>query len=324
MKKLKLKKKARNSLLIVTALIIIFIVLIIAGIKIKEKFEYENSYEYKLIEKGYKKEFAKDLDKNLKDKEKDYLLKNDINDIIPELIKDKYFIYDKFYDYIDYYKENTSLDVRKTVEMVNARRNKEYYTDTIKTDISKKELMLVNKYYYLEKDYEPENLITVPTTYAWGTPGYQRITKVTYDAFLNMWASAKQAGFQLMVNSSYRDYTRQEEIYNEYKNARGEEYADNYAARAGHSEHQTGYTLDISEIKNTNKDKFHETEVYQWLLDNAHKFGFILRCREDKEDVTGYKFESWHYRYVGEEAARYIHDNDITFEEYYAYFVDKK
>ena len=72
---------------------------------------------------------------------------------------------------------------------------------------------------------------------------------------------------------------------------------------------------------NTSQKTFPETESYKWLKENAHKYGFIQRYPEDKVDITGYNFESWHYRYVGVEAATYIYENNITFDEYYAYFV---
>ena len=124
-----------------------------------------------------------------------------------------------------------------------------------------------------------------------------------------------------MVSSSYRTYEKQELVYNDYKNSRGTEYADSIAARPGYSEHQTGYTLDIFEKTNSNQKTFHESTTYLWLKDNAHNYGFILRYPEDKEDITGYSFESWHYRYVGKDIATYIYQNNITFDEYYAYYL---
>jgi len=180
--------------------------------------------------------------------------------------------------------------------------------------------MLVNKYNYLDKSYEPENLVTIPTTYSWGEYGKQKVTKETYDAFLNLWKASNSQGYYLMISSSYRNYDKQEAVYNEYKDTYGTEYADSIAARPGYSEHQTGYVIDMFE-KGTTQKTFHETDSYKWLLDNAHKYGFILRYPEDKEEITGYSFESWHYRYVGKEIATYIYENNITFDEYYAYFV---
>ena len=103
----------------------------------------------------------------------------------------------------------------------------------------------------------------------------------------------------------------------------GSEYADEIAARPGHSEHQTGLALDIFCTTNSNTKTFKDSEAYQWLLNNAYKYGFILRYPEGKENITGFTFESWHYRYVGTEIATYIYENDITFDEYYAYFTEK-
>ena len=181
--------------------------------------------------------------------------------------------------------------------------------------------MLVNKYYYLDENYEPENLVTISQNYSWGEKGSQKATEETYEAFLDMWEDAHNEGYYLMVSSSYRTYKKQDLVYTDYEDARGTEYADTIAARPGYSEHQTGYTLDIFEKSNSSQKTFHETEVYSWLKNNAHNYGFILRYPEDKENITGYSFESWHYRYVGIEAANYIYNNNITFDEYYAYFI---
>ena len=75
----------------------------------------------------------------------------------------------------------------------------------------------------------------------------------------------------------------------------------------------------ISDLRNN----FEESDAFKWLQDNAYKYGFILRYPKDLEYLTGYNYESWHYRYVGIEAATYIHENNITYDEYYAYFIEK-
>jgi len=180
--------------------------------------------------------------------------------------------------------------------------------------------MLVNKYHYLDSSYAPDDLVTISTTYAWGTYGSQKVNKTTYDAFMKLWKASNNEGYYLMVSSSYRTHDKQDQVYKDYQDSKGTDYADSIAARPGHSEHQTGYTIDMFEKGSTQKT-FHTTESYNWLINNAHKYGFILRYPEDKVEVTGYGFESWHYRYVGVEAATYIYKNKITFDEYYAYFV---
>lgn len=320
MGKLKMKKDVKKYIYI--AIILLFLSIgIYSGINIYKQKEYEKTNEYKLLEIGYNESDVKTILDKYKKEEVEYILSKDLNNIYLSLINSKYFIYSNFYEYLDYYQNNLDKQIKDIIEIVNTNRNNEYYENTTKTDISKKEKMLVNKYNYLEKDYEPENLVTIPTTYAWGDVGSQKVTQSTYDAFLNMWNDANKEGYYLMVSSSYRTYDKQELVYNNYKNSYGEEYADSIAARPGFSEHQTGYALDIFEKNSSNQKTFHESTAYAWLKDNSYKYGFILRYKENKEDITGYSFESWHYRYVGIDIAKYIYENDITFDEYYAYFL---
>ena len=92
--------------------------------------------------------------------------------------------------------------------------------------------------------------------------------------------------------------------------------------RAGYSEHQTGLALDIVTY-GASMDTFENTDEFKWLSDNAYKYGFILRYPKGKEKLTGYSYESWHYRYVGKDVAKKIHDLDITYDEYYAYYIEK-
>ena len=97
--------------------------------------------------------------------------------------------------------------------------------------------------------------------------------------------------------------------------------ADLSTARAGFSEHQTGLAIDILTY-NVTLSNFEETDAFKWLSSNAYKYGFILRYPKGKEDITGYEYESWHYRYVGVEIATQIFEEDITFDEYYAYYLE--
>jgi len=320
MKKLKIKKNVKKLFTIIIVIGLFISIGLYSYIKIYKQKQYEKTYEYKLTNIGYSIDDSKEIIEKFKNKEIEYILKNEKSDYYLILIKDKYFIYENFYDYIDYYKENNDKQTREIVEIVNTNVDNDYYTDTTKTDINQKTSMLVNKYNYLDETYEPENLVTIPTTYSWGEYGSQRVTEDTYDAFLNLWNDSNDEGYYLMVSSSYRTYDKQQKVYDEYKESYGTEYADSIAAHAGYSEHQTGYAIDMFE-KGTTQKTFHTTDSYKWLLENAHKYGFILRYPEDKEDITGYSFESWHYRYVGVEIATYIYENKITYDEYYAYFV---
>ena len=323
MTKLKLKKKAKNLLIMIILAFIILFAGIIKGIDFYKQKQYEKTYEYKLINVGYSKEDANILEKKLTNNDLEYLLTIEENSDIISLVNDKYFIQTNFQKYLDFSKSNRDYNMRKVVEYVNIGRYNDFYENTSPTDIKKEELMLVNKYHYLKEDYIPIDLVTISQSYSWGEKGSQKCTKVTYDAFLELWNAANQEGYYLMVNSSYRDFAKQTSIFEDYKNRYGTEYAENYAAHPGYSEHQTGYALDIVDKNYTSKDSFTNSPSFNWLKDNAYKYGFILRYPSDKEDVTGTNFESWHYRYVGNEVAKYIYENNITFDEYYAYYLDK-
>ena len=138
-----------------------------------------------------------------------------------------------------------------------------------------------------------------------------------------MWNDAKENGFQFIVNTSYRSYDIQKEMYENTKSLKGAKQADLIVARPGHSDHQSGLSIDLYDLNNSS-DSFQETPAYQWLQENAYKFGFIERYPKDKESITGFSYEPWHWRYVGEDVAKIIKNENITFDEYYAYYIEKK
>ena len=127
---------------------------------------------------------------------------------------------------------------------------------------------------------------------------------------------AAQEGLRIYNASAYRSYTTQKWVYQRYVNQEGAQEADTYSARPGCSEHQTGLALDINTASLS--DHFEETEENAWLVENSWRYGFILRFPEGKEEITGYQFEPWHYRYVGPAAARVCYENRWTLEEYHA------
>ena len=159
-------------------------------------------------------------------------------------------------------------------------------------------IMIVNKTYPLPKEYDPKGL-----------------TKETKEAMENMFYDAASEGLKIYLSSGYRNYERQKIIYNNYVKKDGVKVADTYSARPGHSEHQTGLAFDVNQIDNT----FDNTKEAIWLSNNCYKYGFILRYPKGKEDKTGYKYESWHFRYVGKELAEVLYNNGnwITLEEYF-------
>lgn len=308
----------KKKLLVFIIISIIIITGIITSILVIKHTNYIKTYKYKFNKIGYSKEEIKLLEKELKDKELDTLLNNKYNKNITRFIKEKYFIFKNLNDYLNYYEDNKDKSITDIVAIVNTKSNNEFYTNTKKTDISKNELILVNKYNYLTSDYNPDDLKELSNVYAYGTNQMLRLD--AYNAFIEMWNKANEDGYKLIINSSYRSYEDQEKIYNDYSSWYGETDADKKAARPGYSEHQTGLALDVQSYCSENKE-FDECPEFTWLSNNAYKFGFILRYPKDLEHITGYNYESWHYRFVGIKASTYIHNNNITFDEYYAYFI---
>ncbi len=311
-------RKIKKRKFVVIGIVVGIIALILGTLYIIKIINYHKTYEYKFLKLDYTKEEVKKLD-TLSNKTKDYILTLERNKDIISLIDEKYFMEKHFKEYLDYYKESDH-DLKDVVAIINVGANRDFYTNTKKTDISKGELMLTNKFYALDNTYNSDHMINVSNQYSYGEN--QMVTEETYNAFLNMFNKAKEEGLTLIINSSYRSFEEQEEIYNDYKSSRGEEYADSIAARPGYSEHQTGMAIDI-QTYGSRASTFEEFDEFKWLQENAYKYGFILRYPKDKEYLTGYSYESWHYRYVGIDVATYIHENNITFDEYYAYFIEK-
>ena len=310
------KRKVKKGPIKFFIFVILFLVI---GISITKYIEYRNSYKFKFKELGYNEEQIKKLEE-LNTETKDYILTLKKNNYIVKLIDQKYFIEKNLKKYLDY-KKNDNKSISDVVAIVNVGADNDWYTKTKKTNIELKELMLTNKFYYLDKSYNSDNMVKVSNTYSYGED--QMLTKETFDAFKEMWKSAKSENLNLIINSSFRSYEDQEEVYNFYKSTKGEEAADLIAAHPGFSEHQTGMAIDIQTYKSSAKT-FENFDEFKWLEKNAYKYGFILRYPKDKEYLTGYEYESWHWRYVGKEAAKYIQENKITFDEYYAYFIEGK
>ena len=147
------------------------------------------------------------------------------------------------------------------------------------------------------------------------------LTGDTSSAFNEMKNAAALAGIDIYIGSGYRSYNTQKSIYNSYVKRDGRSAADTYSARPGYSEHQTGLAVDIcshNEYKACVNSNFNHTATAKWLHDNAHYYGFILRYPNGKSGETGYKYESWHFRYVGKELATTLYNNGdwITLESY--------
>lgn len=155
-------------------------------------------------------------------------------------------------------------------------------------------ILVVNKSYALPADY---------------APGVNADAQAAFD---KMQADAADEDINIYISSGYRSYDYQAGLYQRYVDRDGKAEADRYSARPGHSEHQTGLAFDLNTIDNS----FADTKEGKWVLRNCYKYGFIIRYPADKEEITGYMWEPWHIRYLGEETAKAVHDSGLCLEEY--------
>ena len=312
------KRRIKKGPIIVLAVIILVIILIVVGINL---YNHYTSNEYRLSEAGYNEDEIKEI---LKFDEKyiTYAIEHKYEDDFIPLLKEKYFLwknYDKYIAYIDEEYGNKQVDYSKVVSLVNVGADSDPYTNTKKADMDKGYAILVNKYTSLPEKYAPDDIVEMSNWYAYPD---NSIRQEVYDAFKEMSEAAKETGYTLIVNSSYRSYDEQKAIYDDYEDNRGKEYADTYAARPDFFLFLTGLSLDVFS-PGANMSNFADTETFKWLSENCYKYGFILRYPEGKEEITGYNYEAWHYRYLGKELAKKVYESGLTYDEYYAYYLDK-
>lgn len=349
-----LKKKRRK--LKVKNIVLMFIFLCIISVSIYYIVENLNPYNEKyFIEKGYTSseiEFILSLENSEKDKllERDKI-QNIINhytiehytelitigyndDEISKILKHdattitfilnypkiedllSWFEYENFIPinierYLKYLLNNPNRTYDLIIEYVNTNRDFAYYTNIQAANLDLNEGILVNKYFSLDENYIPNNLASIAPY------GSVRLVKSAAEAFIELCQTAKDEGYTIIGISGYRSYQTQAKLYNRYLQKDPQWLVDTYSARAGHSEHQTGLVIDVSS-NNADILTFEMSQSFKWMKDNAHKFGFILRFQKGKEDITGYKYEPWHYRYVGKEIATTLYQSGMTLDEYVA------
>ena len=180
--------------------------------------------------------------------------------------------------------------------------------------------VLVNKIYRLPDHYVPDDLVYPDVPFIFDEMIEKRkLRKEAAEALKKMFAAAKKDGIYLAGVSGYRSKTTQKSLFNNYVSRDGLEAANQYSARPGHSEHQTGLAMDVSGSTGhcAIEDCFANTEEARWLDKHAAEHGFIIRYPKGKESITGYKYEPWHIRYVGIEISSIIAKEGITLEEYY-------
>jgi len=188
-----------------------------------------------------------------------------------------------------------------------------YAVDLINTDSIN---ILINKNFKLLKDYVPKDLVVLDVKTI--RDGMQ-LRKEAAEALNEMFAAALLDNVSLMVGSAYRSYSKQVSIYHNCLISAGELEANRSCAIAGHSEHQTGLAVDLTNTAKACylKQCFGETAAGIWLKENAYKYGFILRYTTENEGITGYKNEPWHYRYIGIMEAEKVYNSGLCLEEFY-------
>lgn len=184
--------------------------------------------------------------------------------------------------------------------------------------------ILVNRSNLLDSSYIPNNLIITDKNennfHNYNNPLLKpMISDCVYPYFLKMKEDMNKIGLDIIIDSGYRSYEYQQSIWDNRVKDIGFEETKKLVAPPGASEHQTGLAFDVAFIRNnqyTDNVKEDDEET-KWLIENCHKYGFILRYPKGKENITGYIFEPWHYRFVGIELATTINKFNLTLEEYY-------
>lgn len=219
-----------------------------------------------------------------------------------------------------YYKINHPvLSWEDVITQVNIGLSNDCYTNICEIAQPASLKVLVNKYNRLPCDFYPTNLEAIDPKFS--VKGLV-LKDVARTAFESMCRNASEEGFYLKAISTFRSCTYQQEVYyrklipgvnlEEYKKER-----DKVSARPGHSEHQTGLAVDINDLEET----FEKTPESRWLMENAYRFGFILRYPKGKEHITGYSYEPWHYRYLDKELAEAVYFSNLTYDEYYVRYL---
>ena len=238
-------------------------------------------------------------------------------------IDDKYFTFkenirvyksynEEYLDkYYNLYKDNNSyIQTLNTINYPNfyyEKSNQLYYDNII----------LVNKLHGLNKNFIPNSLVKVDNiNFVKRENETMYIDSTTLTNLINMFDDAKKHNINLLLYSAYRSYDKQLSLWKDTPT-----FEDLYKAVPGYSEHQTGLGVDISTKDNGLTTSLNK--AYNYLENNAHRFGFILRYPKDKTSITGYAYEPWHFRYVGD-ISTFIYQNNLTLEEYIYNYVEIK
>lgn len=262
------------------------------------------------------KDVVNELDKNqlLTQYEKEFIktYKLNIDDVLPykqfkNFNINYYFAYDKI-------KKDYKCSYLTSINLVNYPNYYYPYTYPKNALFENTDLMLVNKSFHISKNFYPKDLISVSTfniEYIKRDNENMLASSHALEHLQEMFNDAKANNINLIIFSAYRTYQKQYDLYYNVNNK-----DDKYSAKPGFSEHHTGLAFDISDSIHGLTLNFASSNTYKWLINNSYKYGFILRYPQNKESITMYNYEPWHFRYVGNEIASIIYKQDITLEEY--------
>lgn len=228
---------------------------------------------------------------------------------------------------IDKNEEANNININKNEIGLASRNTKTLEYNDMESDyreleylesiLSDQYFVLINRDNQLDESYVPSNLKKSEAKFLEYVQD-NNLESATSAAAKKMFDAAAQDGISLIGISGYRSYSLQKKLYESRVREKGEEKTRAYTAEPGASEHQSGLAIDIlcNEYQ-TLDEGFENTDAFRWLTENCYKYGFILRYLKGKEDITGYNYEPWHFRYIGnEEVAEDIMNRGLTFEEY--------
>lgn len=205
--------------------------------------------------------------------------------------------------------------VVKDDTLLEARFKLDLKSQTLRISDGDYFLALVNKDTYLGR-YAPKDLVSINKDMLKYPQWRYELREEASTHLEKMWKAAKEDGVVLYIASAYRSYDTQSQVFNDNVSRHGEKVANRSSARPGESEHQLGTAVDFVAHKNGRLMEFEGTPGALWLMENAHKYGFIMSYPKGKEEITGYIYEPWHYRYIGMDAAQECKESGLTLVEY--------
>lgn len=198
-------------------------------------------------------------------------------------------------------------DLQETVDDISDQLTQYEKLNQLDPELLKK----YSKVYFLSEHYVPSELSLIERKYLYYEDEPEQIHSKVKPLLIDMIQQAERDGVELYVRSGYRSFNTQLDLKSQYEVIYGEGTANQFSAEQGYSEHQLGTAVDfLTKGINGTLDSFGETEAFEWLENNAHRYGFVLSYPEDN---TYYQYEPWHWRFVGRELAKHLNNNDINF-----------